>query len=278
MHVPKKWWWVVGIAVPLIAAVIAIVPDVIRKGGLGAGDTFYVAGTEFTGDVAFYNLTVVTEQVRRSRGAELPDSVVEVLRQATDLARSRQFDKAIPLLESVKDAAPVPALFNNLGAAYLATGNRGRAKNYFEKAIAASPDEQTARFNLSQATLLSDQTTHTTTSSSPAMRVSSQVPGVSAELIEFSRFENTITVKLRFNNSGEEYQNLHASTRYSYLLDELTHQKYVMFAESNPSEARVPAGGSLQVWAKYALPAGEKPQYVTAVFNYGILFEHIKVP
>ncbi len=89
------------------------------------------------------------EQVRGT-GEELPESVVETLRQALKFAQLRNFEEAIPILESVKDAAPVPAGFNNLGAAYLAIGNQERAKQYFEEALAGNQDEPTARSNLSR--------------------------------------------------------------------------------------------------------------------------------
>ena len=123
MDAPKKWWWVIGVAVPVAVAAIAIVPHLLPKGAGGGGDTFYVAGTQFNGNVAFHNVTLVAEQARQMTGKELPDSVVESLRQAMSLVHARKFDQAIPLLESAAKAAPVPAVFNNLGAAYLATGN-----------------------------------------------------------------------------------------------------------------------------------------------------------
>ena len=28
----KKWWWLVAVAVPIVVAVIAIVPDMLRTG------------------------------------------------------------------------------------------------------------------------------------------------------------------------------------------------------------------------------------------------------
>jgi len=73
-----------------------------------------------------------------------------MLREAQQLARSRNFAEVIALLESVSDAAPVSALFNNLGAAYWATGDSARARQYLQQALAVDPDEETARINLSQ--------------------------------------------------------------------------------------------------------------------------------
>lgn len=44
----------------------------------------------------------------------------------------------------------MPAVFNNLGAAYLATGNKEKAISSFKKALAIAPEEEAARFNLGQ--------------------------------------------------------------------------------------------------------------------------------
>ncbi len=149
MNVPKKWWWLVGVAVPIVAAAIAIVPDLIRNGDTGGGDTFTVIGTQSNTKVTFNNVSVIVEQAKQT-GEELPQSVVETLRQALKLAQSRKFDQAIPLLESVEDEALVPALLNNLGAVYLATGNQEKAKQYFEQALAYNPEEETPLINLKQ--------------------------------------------------------------------------------------------------------------------------------
>ena len=125
-------------------------------------------------------------------------------------------------------------------------------------------------------TAVAPQATNSTTLSSTPARVSSQVPGVGAELIELIRFQNTITIKVRFINSSEENQSLYV-TFDSYLLDEATNKKYRVGEQSNGGLTVVPAGGNLEVWAKYLLPPEEVPQYLTVVLRHGILFEHIEV-
>ena len=150
MEVPKKYWWVIGIAVPIVVAVIAISPKLIPKDG--GRETFYVdvVGTQFNGKVAFNNVAIVAEQTRQQLGTELSAELVEKLHKALELAQLKNFNEAIPALESVAKAAPVPAIFNNLGAAYLATGNKKKAIGSFEKALSKEPDQETARFNLRQ--------------------------------------------------------------------------------------------------------------------------------
>ena len=148
MEVPKKYWWLVGIAVPVAVATIGIVPQLIPTDG--GGETFYVdvVGSQFNGKVAFNNVTIVEAQTRQQLGIELPEEIVETLRKALELSQARNFSEAIPALESVAKAAPVPAVFNNLGAAYLAIGNKERAISSFKKALSAAPDQEAARFNL----------------------------------------------------------------------------------------------------------------------------------
>lgn len=107
------------------------------------------------------------------------------------------------------------------------------------------------------------------------MRVSSQLPGVSAELVAFSRFENTLTLKLRFVNKGKDSQTFSPSSNSdggesSYLLDEATGKRYEGSDRTGRSVS-VPAGDSVDFWIKYVLLEGERPRHLTAVLNEGIL-------
>ncbi|HLA09519.1 MAG TPA: discoidin domain-containing protein [Pyrinomonadaceae bacterium] len=135
----------VGIAI-LLLLVIAIVAMILILSNTGRGDTIYVAGTQFNGEVAFNNVTIILDQAEQVSGQHVPDSIVEMLRQAMAFVESREFDKAIPLLESVVEEVPLPGLYNNLGAAYLAIGDQERAISYFAKAT----DNEATRFNLGQ--------------------------------------------------------------------------------------------------------------------------------
>jgi len=149
VQVQKKYWWIIGIAVPIIVAAIGIIPQLIPKDG--GRDTIYVdvVGTQFNGKVAFNNVAIAEEQSRQL-GIDIPEEVVEKLHKALELAQAKNFNEAIPALESVAKIAPVPAVFNNLGAAYLAIGNKEKARGSLKKARAGAPDQETARFNLEQ--------------------------------------------------------------------------------------------------------------------------------
>ena len=151
MDIPRKYWWVIGIVIPILVAVVGIIPQFISKDEPSKPFYVEVVGTQFNGRVAFNSVTLVAEQTRQKLGTEMTEDVAEMLRKALKLAQAKNFTDAIPVFESVANAAPVPAVFNNLGAAYLATGNKEKAISSFEKALAIAPDEEIVRFNLEQA-------------------------------------------------------------------------------------------------------------------------------
>ena len=128
-----------GIAVPVGVAVIGIFSSLWKNGDRVVSN-----------NIAFNNTTVIVEQAREALGDELPEKVVETLNEAMRLIELKEFDKAVPLLASAADAAPVPALFTNLGAAHLASDNPEKAEEYFENALARNPDDATALLNLKQ--------------------------------------------------------------------------------------------------------------------------------
>ena len=275
MDTQKKWWWLVAVAVPIGVAVIAIVPDMLSTGAGGGGDTFRVIGTQFNDEVTFNAFNVVVDQVDQA-GIELSDGELETLRQALNLAQARQFDAAIPLLESLEKAAPVPAMLSNLGAAYLATGDREAARSYLQATVARDPIEQAAQLNLRGLDELAPQ--EESVSSPAAKHVTSDFPDVSVELGEFSRFENTITLKLHYINTGEIDQRGRLGYG-SYLIDEGTGTRYTTTSYAyQGSSVTIPTGGSIEIWVKYTMPEGEIPKYLTAAFPYGVLLEHLEVP
>ena len=257
MRVPQKWWWVVAIAVPLLAAIITIVPLLFPQ-DRGGSDTFIIVVTErnFNGQVVFNSATVVARQVRQMSGEEMPDTVLEALRKALKFVASNEFDKAIPLLESVAEAAPVPALFNNLGGAYLATGRREKARSYFEKALTGSPGkETTARFNLNQIL-------------GPTQP--SKFSGVEAEVTRFEDTGGMITLEVTFRNVSANPVKFWVSTR-GYLIDEKTGERWdpkesggSIFGEPASRGKTLTPGDAHVLWMKFQIN-DPVPEQFTAV-------------
>ncbi|NLG48723.1 MAG: hypothetical protein GX552_01270 [Chloroflexi bacterium] len=108
-----------------------------------------------------------------------------------------------------------------------------------------------------------------------ALRAESQVPGVSAELIAFGRFENTVTARMRLVNTSEQDAVMFV-TPGSYVLNEADQAKYAVGEQSNPGSTIVPAGGSVEMWAKYPLPDDARPAHLTLALGHGLLFERLK--
>jgi hypothetical protein len=106
----------------------------------------------------------------------------------------------------------------------------------------------------------------------------SEVPNISVQLLEFSKFENTITAKLRFTNSGSEKQSV-STTHNSYLINETTQKTYWITQESNPGyrSMSLDANGSIEVWAKYAVPETENPPFLSLALPNGVIFDHLEV-
>ncbi len=268
--VSKKRWWVAVVVVPIVIAVIGIVPSLIKK----SDGTISVPGNQFNDEVYFNTVSVVLEQAKEA-GQALSPEVVADLERAMAHVRAREFERAIPLLEAVSKEAALPAVINNLGAAHLALNQQSQAVRYFNEARG----ESASRKNLKVLEASRPSPTMQAASAAPGASlgvVPTQRAGVTAELIEFSRFQSTITVKVRLSNASEAAQTLHAVSRGSYLLDELRHEKYSLLAESNPNASDVPAGGSIVIWVKYDVPLEKQPQHLTVVLNHGIMFEHIQ--
>ena len=148
MDTPKKYWWAIGIAVPIIVAIISVIPQLTSTDV--EHESFYVdvVGTQFNGKIAFNNVTVIQEQALGKLGEDLSKDTVDKLHQALKLASDKKFDQAISAFESIAKIVSVPAVYNNLGAAHLGSGNKAQAKDAFNKALSEAPEQATAQFNL----------------------------------------------------------------------------------------------------------------------------------
>lgn len=108
----------------------------------------------------------------------------------------------------------------------------------------------------------------------PAMNT--QKPGVRAELLELSRFQNAITARVRYTNTGDARQSVF-STVDSSLLDEETNVSYDMSHQSNPGGIILEPDESLEVWATYTISTPETPRRLTLILNDGVRFGQVEV-
>ena len=79
MEYPKKWWWVVLVALPIVLALVGTQ----FWGPSGSDDPIqYVEVTGIKGPVAFNSITVIEEQIQQS-GGEISASVLAMLRESS---------------------------------------------------------------------------------------------------------------------------------------------------------------------------------------------------
>ena len=144
--VPRKYWWVVAVAVPVLVALIAIVPGLLRSssGSAGGAGSNTTTTTTITGDnntVNFdysthntfvTNVNVIAREYELQTGRPLSDDLRAQIEAALNAAKVSNHSESIRLLEKVAEVAPVPAVYNNLGVEYAKTQNAAASQHAFE--------------------------------------------------------------------------------------------------------------------------------------------------
>jgi tetratricopeptide (TPR) repeat protein len=86
------------------------------------------------------------------------DLIDEAWRRGNDAYFKGDYPAAVAAYEQIDHQGVVSGdLYYNLGVAYFRQGNLGRAVWSFERAVTLEPDDEDARFNLSQARKLADR-------------------------------------------------------------------------------------------------------------------------
>jgi hypothetical protein len=148
--VPRKYWWVVAVAVPLLLALIAIAPGLLKSssgsaGGAGstttttttntaniAGDNNTVSFDYSTHNTFVTNVNVIAREYELQTGRPLSDDLRAQIEGAVKAANESNHTESIRLLEKVAEVAPVPAIYNNLGVEYAKTQNAAASQRAFE--------------------------------------------------------------------------------------------------------------------------------------------------
>lgn len=122
MGTPKKWWWIPGVAVPILVALIAAIAVITSSGGGYAGGNTHnnVSGDQYQGDVAYNTFNVIALEMEQMSAAAVPTRTLTQLRQALEALEAEQFEAGIPLLEAVNRTISTPTLRRSLDAARLA--------------------------------------------------------------------------------------------------------------------------------------------------------------
>jgi tetratricopeptide (TPR) repeat protein len=278
----KKYWWLGAITVPIVVALIGQLTGIINV---------FKPPAPPAGNFTTNNMYLITQVFNTGEATQDAQQKID---NVIALTQSKNYADAIPLLEEVVAQYPLPAIYNNLGVLYALSGDNQKAQEAFQKALEQGSNNQAVNYNLGRFAeslgsaeeaqqyfskapdLYTPPATQVPTGSGPT--VISQIPGVTARLIEFSRFQNTITLKVRLTNSSSNTPDGLCAILGDHLLDEATGKTYSLSDQIYTSYCglrTIAANSSVDLWAKYSIPTEDHPQYLTAVLGYGILFEHL---
>ena len=137
--IPRKYWWV-AVVVPVIVALIAIVPGLLKpSAGSEAGTNTVITGNGNTVNFDYSthntlvtNVNVIAREFELQTGRPLGDDLRRQIEAAVNAAMQSNPSESIRLLEQVAQAAPVPAIYNNLGVEYAKAKNVEASRRAFE--------------------------------------------------------------------------------------------------------------------------------------------------
>jgi len=186
--VPRKYWWVVVVAVPVAVALISVVPGLFKPSGSGGGASTAITGDNNTVNFDYSthntfvtNLNVIAREYELQTGRPLGDDLRRQIESAINAAMQNNHTESIRLLEQVAQTAPIPAIYHNLGVEYAKTQNVNASRHAFELSKAKMADVAAAAANNRP---LSATALNPPTVSGPGVRTeSSAVPAMTIDAL-----------------------------------------------------------------------------------------------
>ncbi len=133
---PRKYWWVAAAAVPVAVALIAILPGIVNPpdedGTTITGDNNTVSFDYSTHNTFVTNVNVIAREYELQTGRRLSDELRQQVEAAVTAAQQNNHAESVRLFEQIASAAPVPAVYNNLGVEYAKTQNAEASRRAFE--------------------------------------------------------------------------------------------------------------------------------------------------
>lgn len=147
---PKKYWWMVLVALPLGIALVQYQPW--KKAGGSAGG-FNVSGNQFLGPAVVGNISLVINEADKA-GATLDPALIELLKTAAAQSKAGNHEVAAAKIEQIRATsgtlAKLPSLSNNLGIELLLAGKPRQARKAFEDVLQNDPDNKAAWAGLAE--------------------------------------------------------------------------------------------------------------------------------
>ena len=146
---PRKYWWIVLIILPIILAVIAVIPR-LHAGSEGGGNRISIEGSTVGGDVQIVGKQTIFNQLQTRVGEKELAALKASVDRAVNLAFGGFKKDAIAEFEKLSKQTKAPAIYSNLGALYLAENRPEEARRAFKEGIAADPSYEPLRLNLAR--------------------------------------------------------------------------------------------------------------------------------
>lgn len=132
---PRKYWWLVPVGVPILVAIIAIVPQVLKRPAAPAaptGTTVIGSGNVINYGTLITNVNVFTQEYERQSGRPLSEEITKQIQAALAAAQQNNHAESIRLFEQVAKVAPVPSIYGNLAVEYAQVNKPEDARRAFE--------------------------------------------------------------------------------------------------------------------------------------------------
>lgn len=288
VHVPKKWWWVVAVAVPLVGGALAVSPKliaffqdapwspsisgrvIIKESTIQAGNI--VGGDLHEGDEVQTHIALTFGTITPGLSPEER----EIVERAIDRLRNGDYEGAIPVLKAVAERAPTPSILNNLAAAHLAIGETAAARRIIDdaRALESGTDlDVEAALNWNERRLAQVRTFGL----DPITGVhASRREGIEAFLTRVEETGGLVTIEAIYRNVGTE--------RVSFcpinprVIDERADEDWGSRYSSHSISScplRLEPAASISVWYKFAFDVAEHPR-VTVILPGVVPFENIR--
>jgi tetratricopeptide (TPR) repeat protein len=129
----KKYWWLAAVIVPVVVALIGIVPSFLNT----ASGSQYITNNQLDGDMYFTTNISVEDP-----------TLQEEVRRAVELAQQKQYAQSAKAFEALAAQIQSAEIYNNLGVVQAAAGNMGPARTAYQQALALDPQFQGAHLNI----------------------------------------------------------------------------------------------------------------------------------